>query len=651
MSDTVIGSGEESVSAGPGDTVEVLSGARSDSAVLNGATETVFAGGTAYFSMLNGGTQNIENAGTANLTRINSAGIQNIENGGTATSTDIFSGGIENVSGISGFQGHSDYSIIFDGGVQNVLGGLGTGVEIQGGGLQVVSEAGNETGTIIDAGGIQRLLADPGSSLSASVFGTEDVAGGTSISAVVRGGGVESVSSHGAAISTEVQSSGTLTVSATGSASGTVIDNGGMEIIQSGGTESGAVVSSGGVLVMSGGSATDVTFQNGAIVDYAQHTYMSGDTAAIDPDTHVLTIRDASGNIIDQSITVAADQPSVTLTFADSSGKVIGSATVCYVEGTRILTPTGERLVEDIEIGDVVVTRFNGFKPVKWIGRQSYAADEIRGDRERMPIRIRANALADGLPARDLLVSPGHSMLVEGTLVLAKNLVNGITVTQETLPGRLEYYQFDVGTHDCVVAEGTWSETFADGEGLRESFHNVQDFYAMFPEHRPPEELVALCAPRPLKGAALSAVLQPVIARATAGRRAGTLQGFVDLVNGDWKLEGWARDEANPETPVNLEVLIGGQVIGTVLACDFRADLLEALGEGYHKFVFESPIKLRADALRTLEVRRAADAAPLPFSDKMKQSLDKSSRPAAVKLQLSLVKERGNATSLLKAVG
>jgi hypothetical protein len=294
-----------------------------------------------------------------------------------------------------------------------------------------------------------------------------------------------------------------------------------------------------------------------------------------------------------------------------------GSVTIdllCFLRGTRILTPTGEVCVEDLRIGDAVVTRFGGFQRIKWIGRQNFEAAALGEGRDHLPVRLRAGSLGEGLPARDLFISPGHSMLVGDTLVLARSLVNGITITQDEAPARIEYFQIDLGRHDCVIAEGTWSETFADGPGLRKDFHNAAEYEALYPDEPPPEAL-NLCAKRPERGAALDAVLRPIVARASDGLAPGKLRGNVDAVRDEWKVDGWAQDSSHPELPVLLEVLLEGRVIGTVLACDFRNDLLQAgIGQGRCSFVFNSPVRLRPDLWPTLWVRRLGDGAPLAVS-------------------------------------
>jgi hypothetical protein len=291
--------------------------------------------------------------------------------------------------------------------------------------------------------------------------------------------------------------------------------------------------------------------------------------------------------------------------------------TLCFLRGTRILTPSGEIPIEALRIGDRVATRGGGFQRVKWIGQQNYDPRFLARNPAKLPVRIAASALGDGVPARDLFVSPGHSILLDGTLVLASALVNGITVTQTCaadLRGRVEYFNIDLNSHDCLLAEGAWAESFADGPGLRDQFHNAAGFYALYPDYAAPEE-IRLCAPRPERGPALAAALRPVVARAGAGLRVGRLEGVIDVMTAS-RLEGWAIDTEHPELPVLLDIVLDGAVIATALACDFRADLLQARkGRGRCAFFVTLPAPLPAGRLHTLRIRRAADGVELAVSE------------------------------------
>jgi hypothetical protein len=296
---------------------------------------------------------------------------------------------------------------------------------------------------------------------------------------------------------------------------------------------------------------------------------------------------------------------------------IINYLGLCYLRGTRILTPIGETPVEDLRIGDRVVTRFGGTRVIKWIGRQDFAADETA----QHPVRIQAGALGDAMPARDLFVSPGHALLVQDRLVLAKLLVNGITVTQAPVPGAwIEYFNLDLGVHDCVIAEGMFAETYADAPGLRAQFHNAATFDARYPDQPPAAELV-LCAERPEAGSRLAELLRPIVARAAAGISPGPLEGYVERVENGWQVIGWAHDTAHPALPVLLEVCAGGAVLGNVLAFGYRTDLEQAgKGGGRCGFMFTAPARLTAEQLSNLVVRRAADGAVLPAAGQVAET-------------------------------
>jgi hypothetical protein len=298
------------------------------------------------------------------------------------------------------------------------------------------------------------------------------------------------------------------------------------------------------------------------------------------------------------------------LTVTDQPAGTEIEVAVCYLRGSKILTPAGEIAIEHLNIGDAVITRCNGYQKIKWIGRQSFARRFVEKNRDKMPVRIAAGALGPQLPERDLLVSPGHSMLINGVLVLAKFLVNGITITQDFAGAEIHYYQLEFETHDCVLAEGAWSESYADTPGLRTQFHNAAEFYALYPNHQEPPRQT-LCAPRPLEGKALERALRPVLSRASAAIIQGRLFGYVDEV-GAGHIRGWAWDQGNPDLPVLLEILVHGRVIGTTLACDERSDVQAAgYGQGRCGFAFVLPFGLKRDFAHEIQVRRAADAAPL----------------------------------------
>jgi len=309
---------------------------------------------------------------------------------------------------------------------------------------------------------------------------------------------------------------------------------------------------------------------------------------------------------------------SIDVSLADTAGPP--SRVLCYLRGTCILTPAGPTPVETLAIGDAVVTRFSGIQPIRWIGRQSFPAPDAAANPALAPVRLSAGALGPLTPVRDLFISPYHAMLIDGQLIEARHLVNGRTITQPALAGgqaagRIDYFQLELPAHDCVLAEGAWSETFPDSAELRAKFHNAAEFSLLYPGHRP-AAAPTICAPRPPCGPQREAALRPVVERARAGATPGPLEGFIDQIVDGLKIEGWAWDKSHPDLPVLLEIRLAERPLGSVLACERRADLVQARkGRGHCSFSFISPVPLGPEAWSLITIHRAADGFLLPPSD------------------------------------
>jgi hypothetical protein len=163
----------------------------------------------------------------------------------------------------------------------------------------------------------------------------------------------------------------------------------------------------------------------------------------------------------------------------------IDAQATCFLRGTLILTARGEVPVERLRAGDLVVAKFGGLRPVRWIGTQCFEG-RLAG-KGHQPIRFAPGSLGNGLPSCDLRVSPGHAMLVQDgqggeVLAHAGALVNGSTITQERVRGGIEYFHIDLGPHDCVLANGAWAESYFEDRN-RDAFHNAAAFHALNPGH------------------------------------------------------------------------------------------------------------------------------------------------------------------------
>lgn len=145
----------------------------------------------------------------------------------------------------------------------------------------------------------------------------------------------------------------------------------------------------------------------------------------------------------------------------------------CFCRGTRILTEKGEVAVEQLRVGDSVVTTRGAARPVRWIGIGHILV--TRSNRETTaPIIVRANAIADGVPRRDLRLTEGHALFLDDVLIPVEQLLNDYTILHDERYGLVEFFHVELDDHDVLVAEGASAESYRDtGNGAL--FENARD--------------------------------------------------------------------------------------------------------------------------------------------------------------------------------
>jgi hypothetical protein len=190
------------------------------------------------------------------------------------------------------------------------------------------------------------------------------------------------------------------------------------------------------------------------------------------------------------------------------------STVACFCAGTQILTQNGEMPVETLKIGDRVMTVSGAAKPIRWIGRRAYSGSFIAGKRNVLPIRVAAGALADGVPVRDLWVSPGHAFFIDNALVQCEHLINGVTVVQAESVDGVEYFHIELDAHDVIFADGAPAESYVECDN-RMMFTNAAEHAHLYPVDDRPS--FAYCAPRPKWGSdELTATRAALLARVEA---------------------------------------------------------------------------------------------------------------------------------------
>lgn len=283
-----------------------------------------------------------------------------------------------------------------------------------------------------------------------------------------------------------------------------------------GGTGNDTLSGGDGTDSLSGGDDRDVFLNAGAgdVIDGG-----TGDSTddGVNDDFDTLDLRGLGRfDIVGQTVDADGDSTSGTVNFLGGDGAVTGSLQFteienlipCFTPGTAIATPRGEKLVEDLKIGDKVITRDNGLQEIRWIGQRVLSGDELTRSPHLRPILIRAGALGHGLPERDMLLSPQHRILLNSdraalyfeereVLAAAKHLI-GIEGVEQVETRAATYIHFMCDQHEVVLSNGTWTESFQPGEQVLDGMGAAQrnEIFDLFPELRAVEGIEAYQAAR-----------------------------------------------------------------------------------------------------------------------------------------------------------
>lgn len=249
-----------------------------------------------------------------------------------------------------------------------------------------------------------------------------------------------------------------------------------------------------GADTLSGGADRDLFIggSDGDVVD--------GGSSGDDFDT--LDLTGVNFEIASQTADPDGNSYSGSINLLDGSDSVIGTMSYseieriipCFTPGTLIATPEGERRVEDLAVGDRINTRDNGIQTIRWLGSRSLATADLKAAEHLQPILISEGALGNGLPERDMMVSPNHRVLVANdktalyfedreVLVAAKHLT-GLAGVDAVETSSVTYIHFMFDQHEVVLSDGAWTESFQPGDQTLRGLDNAQrnEIFEIFPE-------------------------------------------------------------------------------------------------------------------------------------------------------------------------
>jgi len=177
-------------------------------------------------------------------------------------------------------------------------------------------------------------------------------------------------------------------------------------------------------------------------------------------------------------------------TIVDFATGKFNDLVVCFVAGTKIRTPEGEKAIEELQIGDLISTA-NGAKAVKFACQSTRSFNELLATGKN-PIRVAAGTFG---ATADLLMSPSHAINLEGSLIESGALIDHASVERVTEwnATELTYFNLELDQHELIWANGVATESYFSSyrtNGFsRQSWDNYSEYVALYGEGELMQEL------------------------------------------------------------------------------------------------------------------------------------------------------------------
>ena len=167
----------------------------------------------------------------------------------------------------------------------------------------------------------------------------------------------------------------------------------------------------------------------------------------------------------------SVDISQVDLAMLRDAGAPVTSSVICFAHGTRIATPRRRsarrsacRRRTRADSGRSMRCRSSGSAPAAFSSHRGVAVRRRRSSCDR-------GALADNVPHRDLRVTKGHSLFLDGVLIPVEFLVNHRSIQWDDRAREVSIYHIELATHDVLLADGAPAESYRD-DGNRWLFRN-----------------------------------------------------------------------------------------------------------------------------------------------------------------------------------